>query len=129
MPDRSQDWLTQACRNLSQAADSAAANRHEWACFAAQQAAEIATHALHVRAGQRAHRYPVRRLLEGLPQHIVVADDLANTASTINRHSIQSLDPRTYDAGAAGEHYGPKQSEEAIRCARQIFEFCRSQMA
>jgi HEPN domain-containing protein len=33
------------------------------------------------------------------------------------------------DAGPPGEHYGLSQAEEAIRCAREILEFCRLQMA
>jgi len=41
MPDRSRDWLNQAVRDLEQAEDSRKAGRHEWACFAAQQAAEM----------------------------------------------------------------------------------------
>jgi HEPN domain-containing protein len=40
MPDRQQDWFNQAVRDLEQAEDSRRADRHEWACFAAQQAAE-----------------------------------------------------------------------------------------
>jgi HEPN domain-containing protein len=54
MPDRSQDWLTQARRDLAQAQDSRRAERHEWACFAAQQAAEKAVKALHLACGQEA---------------------------------------------------------------------------
>jgi HEPN domain-containing protein len=42
MADRSRDWLMQAGRDLEQARDSRASGRHEWACFAAQQAAEKA---------------------------------------------------------------------------------------
>ncbi|MBN1308639.1 MAG: HEPN domain-containing protein [Chitinispirillaceae bacterium] len=42
MPVRSSDWLNQAIRDLEQAEDSKSAGRHEWACFAAQQAAEKA---------------------------------------------------------------------------------------
>ncbi|OGF54055.1 MAG: hypothetical protein A2Z21_04445 [Candidatus Fraserbacteria bacterium RBG_16_55_9] len=72
MPNRARDWLNQALRDLEQAEDSRRAGRHEWACFAAQQAAE---------------------------------------------------------KGAPFEHYGPLQSEEAIRYAREIFEFSRAQMA
>ena len=51
MPDRWGDWLTQARRNLEQAKDSARAERHEWACFAAQQAAEMAVKGLHLGLG------------------------------------------------------------------------------
>ncbi|WP_211230153.1 HEPN domain-containing protein [Desulfovirgula thermocuniculi] len=35
-------------RDLEQAEDSRRAGRHEWACFAAQQAAEKAVKALHL---------------------------------------------------------------------------------
>ncbi len=42
MSDRSCDWLNQRLRDLEQARDSRRAERHEWACFAAHQAAEKA---------------------------------------------------------------------------------------
>ncbi len=40
MANRAGDRLTQAIRDLDQAGNSRGAGRHEWACFAAQQAAE-----------------------------------------------------------------------------------------
>ena len=54
MPNRSKDWFNQALRDLEQARDSLQAGRHEWACFAAHQAAEKAVKALHLRLGQEA---------------------------------------------------------------------------
>ena len=42
MPNRAKDWLAQAERDLEQARSSQDEGRHEWACFAAQQAAEKA---------------------------------------------------------------------------------------
>ena len=42
MPNRAPDWLKQALRDLEQAEESRQAGRHEWACFAAEQAAEKA---------------------------------------------------------------------------------------
>lgn len=42
MPNRSQDWLAQAGRDLEQATASQRDGRHEWACFAAHQSAEKA---------------------------------------------------------------------------------------
>ncbi len=52
MPNRAPDWFNQALRDLEQAEDSRKAGRHEWACFAAQQAAEKAVKALHLHLGQ-----------------------------------------------------------------------------
>ena len=42
MASRAGDWFRQAERDLEQAADCRTAGRHEWACFAAHQAAEKA---------------------------------------------------------------------------------------
>jgi HEPN domain-containing protein len=129
MPNRSEDWFKQALRNLDQAEDSASANRHEWACFAAQQAAEMAIKALHLSLGQEAWGHVVRRLLEELPPPVIATEDLLDAARTLDLHYLPARYPNGHDAGAPGEHYGQLQSNEAIRYARQIIEFCRAQMA
>jgi len=67
MPNRALDWLSQAHRDLEQARDSRASKRHEWACFAAQQAAEKAVKALHFHLGQEAWGNVVAQLLTEEP--------------------------------------------------------------
>jgi HEPN domain-containing protein len=129
MPNRAQDWLTQAKRNLAQAVDSAAADRHEWACFAAQQAAEMAVKAVHLHLGQEARGHVVRRLLEHLPAAAQVPSDLIEAARVLDGYYVPTRYPNGHPAGAPAEHYGAKQSDEAIRYARQTVEFCRLQMA
>ena len=109
--------------------DSAASGRHEWACFAAQQAAEMAVKALHLSAGQEAWGHVVRRLIEELPSSIAVSPDLIEAARTLDLHYLPTRYPNGHAAGAPGEHYGPLQSEDALKHARQIVEFCRLQMA
>lgn len=49
--NRSRDWYAQAVHDLEQARNSQAAGRHEWACFAAQQAVEKEVKALHLALG------------------------------------------------------------------------------
>ncbi len=129
MPDRSADWFTQARRNLEQAQDSADAKRHEWACFAAQQAAETAVKALHLKLGQQAWGHVVRRLLEELPDAVDVAAELLEAARVLDAYYLPTRYPNGHPAGAPGEHYGVLHSTEAIRHAGQILEFCRLQMA
>lgn len=51
MLSRAADWFKQAERDLGQAEDSRCTRRHEWACFAAHQAAEKAVKALHLHMG------------------------------------------------------------------------------
>lgn len=129
MPSRAQDWLKQAERDLLQAEDSHRGGWHEWACFIAQQAAEKAVKALHLSHGQEAWGHVVARLLQELPQSVHVPDTLIEKARVLDTFYIPPRYPNSHPEGAPFEHYGPLQSEEAIRYAREILEFVRAQMA
>ncbi len=73
MANRSHDWLRQALRDFEQAKDSRAGDRHEWACFAAQQAAGKAVKALHLANGQEAWGQVVAKLLKQREERIYSA--------------------------------------------------------
>lgn len=129
MPNRSRDWLSQAQRDLEQAEDSRRAGRHEWACFAAQQAGEKAVKALHLSLGQEAWGHVVARLLRELPAAAAAPEGLIEKARVLDAFYIPPRYPNSHPEGAPFEHYGPLQSEEAIGYAGQILEFVRAQMA
>ena len=129
MPNRAGDWLSQALRDLEQARDSKEAGRHEWACFAAHQAAEKAVKALHLRRGQEAWGHVVVRLLRELPVDVRAEDALIERARVLDTFYIPARYPNSHSEGAPFEHYGPLQSEEAIGYAGEIVEFVRRQMA
>ncbi|MCS6953535.1 MAG: HEPN domain-containing protein [Bryobacterales bacterium] len=129
MPDRSGDWLRQAERDLAQAEDSRRAGRHEWACFAAQQAAEKAVKALHLHLGQEAWGHVVARLLAQLPAETSAPPELIEKGRVLDTFYIPARYPNSHAEGAPFEHYGPLQSEEAVRYAGEILEFVRAQMA
>jgi len=67
MSNRAQNRVNQALRDLAPAADSRKAERHEWACYAAQQDVEKAVKALHLHVGQEAWGHVVATLLVELP--------------------------------------------------------------
>jgi HEPN domain-containing protein len=125
--NRAADWYAQAERDLEHAAASAEAGRHEWACFAAQQSAEKAVKALHLSRGQEAWGHVVARLLRELP--VTVPADLVEKAKVLDNVYVPSRYPNGHPEGAPFEHYGPLQSGETIRYAREILDFVRSQMA
>lgn len=129
MPNRALDWLAQAHRDLEQAQDSREAARHEWSCFAAQQAAEKAVKALHLHFGQEAWGHVIAQLLRELPDTITNLEDFIEKGRVLDNFYIPARYPNSHPAGAPFEHYGPLQSEEAIRYAREIIEFIDSQMA
>jgi HEPN domain-containing protein len=127
--NRARDWLNQALRDLEQAEDSRRAGRHEWACFAAQQAAEKAVKGLHLHVSQEAWGHVVVRLLRELPGTIPVSEELVERARVLDTFYIPPRYPNSHPEGAPFEHYGPLQSGEATRYAREIIDFVRAQMA
>ncbi|MBN2450608.1 MAG: HEPN domain-containing protein [Lentisphaeria bacterium] len=129
MANRDRDWLRQASRDLDQAEDSARAERHEWACFAAQQAAEKAVKALHLNHNQEAWGHVVAKLLRELPEDVACSPELIEKAHVLDGYYVAARYANGHAEGAPFEHYGRLQSTEAIRYAREIAAFVRSQMA
>jgi HEPN domain-containing protein len=123
------DWLNQAIRDIEQAEDSRQADRHEWACFAAQQAAEKAVKALHLSLGQEGWGHVVARLLAELPDAINLPNEMIDKGRVLDNFYIPTRYANGHPEGSPFEHYGPIQSEEAIRYAREIIKFVRVQMA
>jgi len=126
---RAYDWFNQALRDIEQAKDSRQSGRHEWACFAAQQAAEKAVKALHLYNHQEAWGHVIAKLLQELPESVDVPEDLKAKAHVLDNFYIPPRYPNSHPEGAPYEHYGPLQSEEAIKYASEIIEFVRSKMA
>lgn len=129
MPDRSADWFRQAQRDLAQADASLAGDRHEWACFAAHQAAEKAVKALHLTYQQEALGHVVARLLTELPSEVTPPALLIEKAKVLDNFYIPTRYPDSHPEGSPFEHYGSLQSQEAINYAREILEFVNHAMA
>lgn len=64
MPNRAPDWFAQAAADLQHARHSRKVGDFEWACFAAQQAAEKAVKAVFLHLGGEGWGHSVSRLLE-----------------------------------------------------------------
>ena len=120
---RSKDWWSQAVRNLKFAEESIHGEWHEWACFAAHQAAEMAVKALYLHLGGRPNGIVVSRLLKELPCCISVDEDVVEAAKVLDTFYIPTRYPDSHAGGASYEHYGSLQSQGAIACATRILEF------
>ncbi len=127
MTSRAADWFEQALRDLEQAEASRRDGRHEWACFAAQQAGEKAVKAVHLSLGQDAWGHVVARLLSELP--VAVPADLLEKAKVLDGFYISTRDANSHAEGPPFEHFGSLQSDEALRYAREIIEFARPYVA
>ncbi len=127
MPDRSRDWFVQAERDLEQARSSRREERHEWACCAAEPAAEKAVKALHLALGQEAWGHTVAKLLKELPITVDLA--LIEKGRVLDNMYLPTRYANGHPEGAPFEHYGPLQSNEAIEHAGEIVEFVRARLA
>jgi HEPN domain-containing protein len=125
--NRAPDWFLQAEQDLHMSQVAQAAGRHEWACFAAHQAAEKALKALHLWQGQEAWGHLTARLLRELPQSAPA--ELIEKARYLDALYIPTRYPDAFPEGAPAEHYGPLQSQEAVSYAEAILGYVRAQMA
>lgn len=129
MVNRSADWFLQAERDLMHAEQSRAAGTHEWACFAAHQAAEKAVKALYLQHATEAWGHAVARLLSGLSDAFQAPAELVDRGRALDLYYIPTRYPDVLPEGAPFQAFGPLQSEEAIRHARAIIEFVRAALA
>ena len=127
MPNRAADWFAQAERDMEQARASQRDGRHEWACFAAQQAAEKAVKALHLSCGQEAWGHVIARLLEELPQRS--PPDLSEKATVLDNFYVSTRYANGHPEGPPFAHYSSIQSNQAIQYADEILAFARDEMA
>jgi HEPN domain-containing protein len=86
MSGRAADWFRQAEADLRHARHALDDGDHEWACFAAQQAAEKAAKAAHAAIGQEAWGHVVTELLDALrPHQPAIDDDLLDRARALDK--------------------------------------------
>lgn len=127
MPNRSGDWLAQAEHDLEQAEASHRDGRHDWACFAAHQAAEKAVKALHMAQGREVWGHVATRLLSELPESPPA--ELIERARVLDNYYVPARYPNGHVEGPAYEHYGSLHSSQAVDHARDILTFVRQALA
>jgi len=125
---RAGDWLRQATRDLEHARRSVELGDYEWACFAAQQAAEKAVKALYQKLGIEVWGHSISRMLEHLPDEHRPPKELVEKAKELDRHYIPTRYPNLHPEGAPMDYYTRADAERAVRYAGEILEFCRSKV-
>ena len=128
MAERSRDWMAQAERDLRHARNARNDGDHEWACFAAQQAAEKSVKALAVRLGGEPWGHSVTALLQALPESSKPDAALVDRAKVLDKHYVQPRYPNGFDTGAPGDYYTAAEAETAIQHAEVILAFCRDRL-
>jgi len=127
MVERSRDWLNQAYRDMRQAEASLKEELYEWACFAAQQAADKAVKALIQRLGGEAWGHSVAALMDALPEN-VRPSDLREKALELDQAYIPSRYPNVHPVGFPGDLYTRGVAERLIGYAREIISYCQKKV-
>jgi len=122
---RFEDWFRQALRDLEHAKRSLEFGDYEWACFAAQQAAEKAVKALYQYLGVEAWGHSVSRLLNALPEQFRPPPELIDKAKELDKHYIPTRYPNFHPEGAPVDYYTRADAERAVKYAEEIVEYVR----
>jgi HEPN domain-containing protein len=128
MPQRTEDWLKQAKRDLEHARMDLKEGFYEWACFSAQQASEKALKALYQYMKELAWGHSVRELLQNLSNKFEI-EYLMEGAKILDKYYIPARYPNGFDTGAPMEYFTEKEAKEAVEYADKIIRFCENNIS
>ena len=95
-----------------------------WACFAAQQAADKAAKALHLHQGTVAWGHSVRELLEAFPAEASPSEELKDSGRNLDRHYVASRYPNAHPSGGPRQSYAEDDARRAIDDAEKVVSWC-----
>jgi HEPN domain-containing protein len=130
MAGRAGDWFRQAEADLQHARHALDDDDCEWACFAAQQAAEKTARAAHAALGQEAWGHVVTELLDALRPHEPAVDDaLLDRARALDKLYIPTRYPNGLAGGAPADFYTRGEAERAITDAEAVLAVCQRMLS
>jgi HEPN domain-containing protein len=122
---RAADWLGQAERDLAHARNARASGDHEWACFAAQQAAEKALKAVIFAKGGQPWGHSALGLARALPASIAPPRSVLDSCRDLDKFYVTTRYPNGFPQGKPGDYFSDQDCVHAIQQAETVLEFCR----
>ncbi len=122
--NRSRDWLEQAKSDLAHARKSIPLGDFDWACFAAQQAAEKAVKALHMSRGTVVWGNSVSEILAALPPEAGVTEELREAGMQLDKYYIPPRYPDAYPSGPSRRYYSEADAQQAVAHAEKVVNWC-----
>lgn len=115
-------WRTQADRALDTAMLAAGGDRWEWACFLAEQAAQLAVKGLLHGLGEEAWGHDLVVLEQRAATALAATwpGGVADPAARLSRHYIPTRYPDAHASGEPGAHYRASDAEQAMDDARAV---------
>ena len=118
-------WLAAARRTLESAGGDLGRGDYNWACFKAQQAAELAVKGILRGVGAHAYGHSVALLLEraGGALGLAVPEDVLECGKLLDKYYIPTRYPDAWAEGAPHYYYTEREAREAVVCARRVLEW------
>ena len=123
MSNRSRDWYEQSRRDLDLARQAKQHSSHEWACFAAQQAAEKAVKAVILSRGGQPWGHSVLALVTSLPSEMIVPTEVVDAARELDKLYVPTRYPNGFDQGKPGDYFTDKDASRAIEQATIVLDY------
>ena len=115
-------WFSAARRTLASARGDLERGDYNWACFKAQQAAELALKGVLAGLGEPRFGHSVLRLLGELAGVLGLdpGEDLVECAAYLDKLYIPTRYPDAWAEGEPGEYYTRGDAVKALSCAERI---------
>jgi HEPN domain-containing protein len=114
-------WRAEASRALRHAELAAQDGLHNWACFSAEQSAQLAVKALLHGLGLGPWGHDLLALGEGLGQAgLGIPEPVHEALLRLARHYMPARYPDAHAAGSPGDRYGSGDAVQALADARAV---------
>ncbi len=122
--DEFRRWRSEADRALEGARVQATASLHNWSCFLAEQAAQLAIKGFLHGIGQAPWGHDLVRLGQlAASSGTELPEDVAARLRRLSRHYVPARYPDALPGGPPGSYYGPSDSVEAVGDAEALVAF------
>ena len=117
-------WRDEADRALGGAAREAEAENHNWSCFLAEQAAQLAVKGLLHGLGRAPWGHDLEELARAVEQAgVELSAEVAGAARLLARHYIPARYPDAHPAASPGSRYVAEDSAGALEAAESLLAF------
>ena len=121
--DRSKDWFRQSEFDLATAETLLQNQRFAWACFISHQSAEKALKALLEAKNQPSWGHDLTDLVNSLANFLDIPSSISNVCFRLNLFYIPTRDPDAFPSGAPADKFSQQQAEDALKDAKEVFNF------
>jgi len=117
-------WFEAAKKSLESARGDLDRGDYNWACFKAQQAAELAVKGLLHGLGMPAYGHSISKLLRQLEgKGLAVSEDVVQVAKSLDKYYVPTRYPNAWSEGAPHDYYTKLDASQAIDQAQQVLSW------